>query len=236
MTETWRRDLGGADPYEVLGVASDATRDEIVRAHRRRVREVHPDLPAGDAERTKLLHLARDVLLDPVRRGDYDRSLVAEPAPDPPAAPAEPMPSGVWETEDVIEGIGRSPLRAEPRTPPPPMRPPTPAYHDPGPAVYDPIGYPPYPPPYEPGPYPAPAPAAPQETLTLPIAALVSALFCGPIGLLLGLIALGKHWRYPGAGRVLAITAVVIGVVSLTWCLGQLGLQFFPSLARGGGN
>lgn len=36
-------DRGGADPYEILGVSHDASNEEVKAAHRRLIREHHPD-------------------------------------------------------------------------------------------------------------------------------------------------------------------------------------------------
>ncbi len=63
-----------ADHYESLGIARDATPDEIKKAYRRLARELHPDVnPSADAsERFKLVTHAYDVLSDPQERQQYD--------------------------------------------------------------------------------------------------------------------------------------------------------------------
>ncbi len=62
--------------YSILGVGSDATRDEIRNAYRKQVKTVHPDVHNGDpgsVERMKAVVLAWEVLGDERRREDYDR-------------------------------------------------------------------------------------------------------------------------------------------------------------------
>jgi curved DNA-binding protein CbpA len=66
------------DLYEVLGVARDASREEIALAWRRRAREEHPDARHGDdgaPARFRALAEAWQVLGDPGRRAAYDRGL-----------------------------------------------------------------------------------------------------------------------------------------------------------------
>ncbi|AXB43317.1 DnaJ domain-containing protein [Amycolatopsis albispora] len=62
-----------ADPYRVLGVGPDAAPREITLAYRRRVREVHPDAPGGDAALLAAVVEAYRLLRDRQLRAEYDR-------------------------------------------------------------------------------------------------------------------------------------------------------------------
>jgi molecular chaperone DnaJ len=62
------------DLYEVLGVARDASSDEIKRAYRRLARELHPDVNPDPQtqDRFKEITAAYEVLSDPAKRERYD--------------------------------------------------------------------------------------------------------------------------------------------------------------------
>jgi curved DNA-binding protein CbpA len=66
------------DPYELLGVAQDASDRAIHSAWRARIKQCHPDNAVDDADREARearsveLNLAKEILLDPHRRADLD--------------------------------------------------------------------------------------------------------------------------------------------------------------------
>lgn len=64
------------DPYTVLGVAKDASDDDIRRTFRKLAKQSHPDLHPGNvaaSERFKKFTAAYEIIGDPERRRAYDR-------------------------------------------------------------------------------------------------------------------------------------------------------------------
>ena len=68
-------------PYDILGVATSASADDIKKAYRRLARKLHPDLNAGDKageERFKAVSVAYRLLSDPDTRARYDAGEIDE--------------------------------------------------------------------------------------------------------------------------------------------------------------
>ena len=80
------------DPYKVLGLARDATEEQIRRAYRKLAKKYHPDLNPGDREaeeRFKAVSSANEILSDQDKRARYDRGEIdasgqERPPPGPP--------------------------------------------------------------------------------------------------------------------------------------------------------
>ncbi|AZZ39680.1 molecular chaperone DnaJ [Acidipropionibacterium jensenii] len=63
-----------SDYYEVLGVARDASADDIKRAYRKKAMKLHPDVAGpGSEEAFKEVQEAYEVLQDPQKRAVFDR-------------------------------------------------------------------------------------------------------------------------------------------------------------------
>ena len=80
------------DPYKTLGVARDATAEQIRAAYRKQAKQHHPDLNPGDKkseEAFKAASSANDILSDPEKRARFDRGEID-------GAGNERAPQGSW--------------------------------------------------------------------------------------------------------------------------------------------
>jgi hypothetical protein len=84
---------GHGDPYNVLGVAADASGQDIVRAYHRAAHRAHPDAQPADPQavtRFQALTDAYDLLSDAGRRAAYDRAHPAAGQQSQPPRPGSP--------------------------------------------------------------------------------------------------------------------------------------------------
>ncbi len=79
------------DPYETLGVAKDATAEQIRSAYRKLAKKNHPDLNPGNKpaeERFKAIASAYDILSDATKRARYDNGEIDETGQERPQGPS----------------------------------------------------------------------------------------------------------------------------------------------------
>src|SRR5580658_8875737 len=110
-------------PYEVLGVKSDASPDDIRKSYRKLAKELHPDLNPGKPEaeaRFKTVTAAYDLLSDADKRARYDRGEIDESGAERPQYSYRPHAEGAhgWkyssegemnpeDLEDILSMFGR---------------------------------------------------------------------------------------------------------------------------------
>jgi len=91
-------ELADRDLYRTLGVAPDASDDEIARAYRALAKQLHPDAVRDAARRDAQTRFARvaaayEVLRDPDRRHDYDLTRAGVVRASPTRLPAAGVPA-----------------------------------------------------------------------------------------------------------------------------------------------
>jgi molecular chaperone DnaJ len=94
-----------ADYYGTLGVAQDATDDQIKKAYRRLARELHPDVNPDPAaqERFKQVTAAYEVLSDPQKRQVVD--LGGDPLSSGPGSAGNPFAQGFGGLGDIMDAF-----------------------------------------------------------------------------------------------------------------------------------
>jgi molecular chaperone DnaJ len=91
--------------YETLGVAKNSSPDEIKKAYRKLVREVHPDRNPGNEERFKEVQAAYDVLSDAEKRKAYDTFGSANGRPGGFTSGGTTFDFGDFDLGDIFGGI-----------------------------------------------------------------------------------------------------------------------------------
>ena len=84
------------DPYEVLGISSGASSDEIKSAYRKKAKEYHPDLHPDDpsaAEKMNEVNEAYDILSDPEKLAAYRAGAYDPPKQGAAYGPSDPFAS-----------------------------------------------------------------------------------------------------------------------------------------------
>ncbi len=102
--------------YQLMGLAPDATPEQIESAYKRLSKAYHPDAGATDAQKMVDINQAHDTLSDPVKRAAYDRILTPTGAGH---FTHEEPPRSSWQDERA-----RQPFRDSyaDRRPTPPVR------------------------------------------------------------------------------------------------------------------
>ena len=92
-----------ADYYTILGIDPRATPEEVRAAYRRLAKQ-HPPDAGGDAEEFRAIQKAYKVLMDPVRRRQYDAERDARfpiPKVAEPVIPSWPRQADPWRSSRI---------------------------------------------------------------------------------------------------------------------------------------
>lgn len=139
------------DPYAILGLARDATPQQVATAYRRLAKQFHPDLHPDKevAARMRRLNEAWEILSSPERRAAYDAGRPARSVPAnghwgasrDPIRPASPTTTRTWATWRATADETRAAPRTArqpgevpvpPTRRPPPIRPGEQTFRDSG--------------------------------------------------------------------------------------------------------
>lgn len=71
-----------SDPYQILGLARNATDEQIKSAYRNLCKKYHPDTGKGDEKKMQEINQAYSVLSDPEKRRRHDNPLFTSPFMD----------------------------------------------------------------------------------------------------------------------------------------------------------
>lgn len=96
------------NPYDTLGVPSNATKDQIEKAYRDKARKTHPDA-GGDSDQFKTIARAREILVCDERRKRFDETGDTGDRPRTAASAAEAMVAGM--VQEAFMQEGRPPIR-----------------------------------------------------------------------------------------------------------------------------
>lgn len=90
----------GMNYYRLLGVSEKATGAEIKKAHLKKARQFHPDMPNGDMELYTMVQEAYETLANPDTRASYDAQLNGTTTPQQETVPEEPV-AATWGQEST---------------------------------------------------------------------------------------------------------------------------------------
>ena len=107
--------------YDLLGVTSTATDEEIKSAYRRVSKAYHPDAGATNPEKMREVNDAHEKLTDPIKRQEYDAELRRANAPhaEYEAPPRTPPPNHDTSTGHTTRGAAWIPEQKKPYVPTP---------------------------------------------------------------------------------------------------------------------
>jgi molecular chaperone DnaJ len=96
--------------FEILGVPSGASREEIRSAYHRPAKEFHPDHFTGGSAQFKEIQEAYSILGNTPRRRAYERSLEKPPAKRQATCTARPAPEPLVPERKPVDRVDISPL------------------------------------------------------------------------------------------------------------------------------